>query len=309
MKFFIFEGNKINTMDDKYESLTIFEFQKKFPDDESCLKYLSELKWKDGFQCPQCGHTHYCNGKRKYDRQCTSCHRITSPTSGTLFHKVKFSILQAFYIVYYVSTNKKGITSTELSRKLGLRQKTCWLFKQKVMKAMQSSGRFKILEKAEVDETVVGGQEEKVVGRKNNKKKLVVFAIEKKGRGVSRVYGRVIQHSSAKELGAFMKQTIDSSAKIKTDKWVGYTPLKKDFENLIQVHSGKKGENFGDMHRIIMGFKGWLRGIHHKVTYLQAYIDEYCYRYNRNMMGEGIFDNLLKKMITSKPMTYKQLIT
>jgi hypothetical protein len=51
---------------------------------------------------------------------------------------VKFDLVKAFYIVYFVATNKKGITSTELSRKLELRQKTCWSFKRKVMKAMKA---------------------------------------------------------------------------------------------------------------------------------------------------------------------------
>jgi len=179
-------------MEKMFESLTIFEFQKKFPDEKSCLAYLSELKWSSGFVCPKCGNTRFCNGNKEHIRQCTKCNYLMSPTSGTLFHKVKFSLLKAFYIVYYVSTNKKGISSTELSRKLGLRQKTCWLFKQKVMQAMKSSGNNKIRGKAEVDETVVGGQEEGVVGRKNGKKKLVVFAIERKGKGVSRLYGKVI---------------------------------------------------------------------------------------------------------------------
>ena len=167
-------------MENKFKSLTIFEFQERFPDEDACYEYLIELKWGNDFICPNCSHTNYCNGKRPYDRQCTSCHRICSPTSGTLFHKLKFSVLKAFYIVYYVSTNKKGISSTELSRKLGLRQKTCWSFKQKVMKAMESSGKHKIGGKAEVDETVVGGQEEGVKGRKNGKKKLVVLPSKSK---------------------------------------------------------------------------------------------------------------------------------
>ncbi len=302
-------GEKIIEMENKFRSLTIFEFQERFPDEDSCYQYLSELKWSTGFVCPNCGHTNYCNGKRKYDRQCTSCHRITSPTSGTLFHQLKFSVLKAFYIVYYVSTSKKGISSTELSRKLGLRQKTCWKFKVKVMKAMESSGNHKINGNAEVDETVVGGQEEGVVGRKNGKKKLVVFAIERNGKGVSRMYGKVIKKSSSKELGEFMKTTIGLDAQIKTDKWRGYSPLAKDFKNLVQVDSGKKGGNFPDLHRCIMGFKGWLRGMHHQVENLQAYIDEYCYRFNRSNMKDGIFDNLLTRMVNTEPFPYKPIIT
>jgi hypothetical protein len=113
-------------------------------------------------------------GKATQSRQCTCCRYVESPTAQTLFHKVKFDLLKAFYIVYFVSTNKKGITSTELSRKLNLRQKTCWGFKRKVMKAMESSENHPIEGDVEVDETVFGGQEENTKGRKNINKKLVV---------------------------------------------------------------------------------------------------------------------------------------
>lgn len=295
-------------MEKRFKSLSIFDFQKMFPDDDACYEYLSEMKWEGGFVCPKCGHTNFCNAVRKYDKQCTSCHHISSPTSGTLFHKVKFPILKAFYIVYYVSTNRKGISSTELSRKLELRQKTCWLFKSKVMVAMKSSGKAKIKGKAEVDEFYVGGQDENARGRKAGKKKLVVFAIEKEGHGISRVYGKVIGRSNSKELGGFMRSVIEPSAQIKTDQWQGYKPLKGEFEGLEQIPSGKKGGNFPELHRAIMGFKSWLRGIHHSVEHLQAYIDEYTYRFNRNFMKEGVFENLAKRMVAAEPKSYKEII-
>ena len=66
----------------------------------------------------------------------------------------------------------------------------------------------------------------------------------------------------AKKINIFipciMKDTIESKVKIKTDKWCGYNPLKKDFENLIQLDSGEKGGNFPEIHRVIMMFKSWL---------------------------------------------------
>jgi hypothetical protein len=293
-------------MEKKYKSLTIFEFQEQFKEDKDCLSYLAAQKWREGYVCSQCGHSHYFELKKgiPYSRQCTKCRYTESPTAGTLFHKVKFSLLKAFYIVYYVSSNKKGISSTELSRKLGLRQKTCWLFKQKVMVAMRSSGNYPLQKSVEVDETTIGGQEEGTRGRKNLNKKLVVLAIERSGKGVSRMYGKVITHASAKELGTFMKSRIDKTAKIKTDAWIGYAPLKTHFTELFQIQSGKKGSNFPDMHRVIMGFKGWLRGMHHSVKHLQAYIDEYAYRLNRSSMKEGIFDNLLKRMVRAEPCPY-----
>ena len=83
-------------MEQRYTSLSIFEFQEKFPDEKSCIDYLMEFKWSNGFECPRCGHTKSCSGHKEYMRQCTKCNYLASPTSGTLFHKVKFSLLKAF---------------------------------------------------------------------------------------------------------------------------------------------------------------------------------------------------------------------
>jgi len=201
------------------------------------------------------------------------------------------------------------MASTELSRKLELRQKTCWLFKQKVMKAMQSSDQYPLDGQVEVDEFVVGQQEQEVKGRKNIKKKLVALAIEKRGKGVARIYAKKIPKASKKDLGGFMRQKIEKKAKITTDGWSAYKGLKEDFPNLKQIKSGEKGKNFSMLHRTIMGFKSWLRGIHGHAKHLQGYLDEYCYRHNRSFMKEGIFDNLLIRMVRGAPCTYKMIIT
>ena len=293
-------------MEKRFESLTLFEFQGQFPDDQSCYDHLSRLKWPEGFVCEKCGHTHYCKGKLERTRQCTKCGYQATPTSGTLFHKVKFPIVKAFYIVYFIATNKQGISSTELSRKLGLRQKTCWAFKQKVMKAMSSSRQFPMRGKVEVDETVVG-QEEGTKGRQNGNKKLVVMAIERQGKGISRMYARVIGDASNGSLRPFFQYHIAPNAEIKTDLWKGYGPLKEDFPNLEQIPSGQKGRNFPDMHRAIMMLKAWLRGTHHSVQHLQGYLDEYCYRFNRHLMKGEIFDNLIGRMVYHPPVYHKHL--
>lgn len=295
-------------MEQRYKSLSIFEFQERFPDNEACYEYLAELKWSEGFTCRKCGHDKYCKGNTEYHRKCTKCGYQESPTSNTLFHKLKFPILKAFYIVYFISTTKKGISSTELSRKLNLRQKTCWLFKQKVMRAMRSSERHPLQGDVEVDETVIGGQESGTRGRGNKKKRLAVFAIEKEGKGISRMYGREIDRSSSAEFKPFFDTHISAEAKIRTDQWTGYTPLKEDYKHLSQEPSGEKGNNFPEIHRAIMLFKSWLRGIHHSVRHTQAYIDEYTYRFNRSFMKEGIFDNLLHRMLNHEPVKYQNLV-
>ena len=113
-----------------FKGISIFEFTQKFATDEDCYKYLEELKWKDGYSCTKCRHTHYVKGKKESNRRCQNCQFDESVTSGTLFHKIKFPLLKAFHICYRVCLKKKGMSSSELSRELALRQKTCWLFSQ-----------------------------------------------------------------------------------------------------------------------------------------------------------------------------------
>lgn len=287
--------------------MSIFDFQKKFPNEEACKKYLSDLKWKEGFSCRKCSYTKYRPAKKEFSRRCNKCNWEESPTSGTLFHKVKFPILKAFYIIYYISTNKKGISTRELSRKLSLRQKTCWLFKRKVMESMKSSKNHPLDGNIEIDETFIGGKEKVKRGRSKGSKKQVVFILETKGKGISRAYGKVIANAGTKELRPFIKDHVNLEARLKTDKWRGYTPLKNEYKNLIQVESNK-GKNFNTMHRFIMNFKSWLRGIHHSVNQLQAYIDEYTYRFNRHFMNENIFQNLLLRVVKHEPRTHKSFI-
>src|SRR2546428_12326513 len=109
-----------------FKGLNIINFPEKFSTDENCYEYLANIKWENGYNCAKCGNEKYFAGKQPFARCCTRCKYDESPTAHTLFHKVKFSMKSAFYIVFLVVTGKKGISSYELERKLSLRQKTCW---------------------------------------------------------------------------------------------------------------------------------------------------------------------------------------
>ena len=184
--------NQLIVMKKKFLDMSIFQFQKRFPNDKACYAYLAKCKWPHGFKCERCSHTKCCQGKGPQYFQCTKCRYQASPTSGTMFHKTKLPLLKAFYIIYYTVTSKHGIASTELSRKLGLRQKTCWAFQQKIARAIAGGTLPQLYGKVEVDESVVGAREQGVKGRKNIKKRLIVVGLELKGKGVARMYSQVI---------------------------------------------------------------------------------------------------------------------
>ena len=292
-------------MELKLANLSIFEFQERFTSDQDCMDYLAEIKWgKEAFVCRRCKHTNACKGNRLHSKKCTRCMYQESVTAHTLFHRCRFSMLKAFWIIYYVSTTKNGISSMELSRKLNLRQKTCWLFKRKVMAAMKSSQNHPMDGEVEVDEFVIGGKEKGVKGRKSGKKRKVVIAVEKKGKGISRIYARVIEDYSKKSILPFMKDHIAKNAFIKTDGWSAYQNINQDFPK-HKSEKSENGKNFPGLHRCIMMLKTWLRGTHHSVTDLQPYLDEYCYRYNRHFLERGLFENLTIRMMAHKPTPYK----
>lgn len=153
------------------------KFHNRFKDDTDCLIYLSEIKWADGYKCKRCNNDKSGNGKNPQNRRCTKCRYDESPTTGTMFEKIKFSLLIAFHIAFKISTKKKGISSLELSSEFELRQKTCLSFKSKVQQAMKSSLNHPLTGIIHVDEFMVGGPEENKKGRSKGLKKLAVLGV------------------------------------------------------------------------------------------------------------------------------------
>ena len=283
------------------------KFNRYFQCDEVCYRYLSEIKWaiENPYKCKKCGHSKFGKGKKPYSRRCAKCNYDESPTAGTVFDKLKFSLLIAFHIVFKISTKKKGMSSLELSEEFELRQKTCWAFKWKVQQAMASSKRYPLTGEVHADEFLIGEYEEGKKGRSSaSKKRLVAIALEiLKDGDVGRAYAQVIDNASAKEFRPFFNAYISKEASVVTDVWKGYLPLKKEYPFLKQLPSNK-GTNFRQLHLHIMNIQGWLRGIHHHCTKerLQGYLDEYHYRYNRRSHMGSIFDLTIKRMIFSGPM-------
>jgi transposase-like protein len=289
-----------------FKGSNIIEFVKEFDTKEKCLAYLSSLKWRKEFCCSKCANKSWSNTAFAHIRRCNKCKHKQSATAGTLFHKCKIDLPKAFMIVFLVSTGKKGISSTELSRKLSLRQKTCYYFKRKVMQAMKSSGHIKLQGKVDVDEFFVGGYEEGKTGRSKGKKKQVVMGIQMKNKGIFRCHATQIDNGGTKQLKPFFEKHISKEAKVRTDKWRGYRPLKNEYKELKQEESNPK-QNFKLFHRQVMVVKGWLRGIHHSVRNLQPYLDEFCYRFNRCNAVERIFNNIAGRMMYHQPVKINQL--
>jgi transposase-like protein len=288
---------------ERFVGVNSIKFTLQFHKDESCYKYLADIKWDAGFICKKCGSTEYFRGVKPHSRRCLKCKYDESPTSGTMFDKCKFPLHIAFHIAFRVCTKKKGMSSLELSHEFEQRQMTCWEFKWKVQQAMESSLKYPLLGEVHVDECFIGGEETQKRGRSKGKKRLVIVALEKLPNvGVGRAYAQIIENASNTSFRPFFEAHISKEASVITDEWTGYIPLKKDYLKLKQVPSND-GKNHPDMHIHIMNLKNWLRGIHHHCSKerLQGYLDEYHFRYNRRNNMDTIFDTLMKRMVEYDP--------
>ncbi len=291
--------------------MNLLEFTKRFQTDADCASYLMEIKWKDGMKCVKCDSEEFWKGKCSNNIRCKKCGYEESPTAGTLFHKIKFPLLKAFHICYRLSVSKKGMSSWELSRELSLRQMTCWAFKRKIQQAMASSESHPLEGRVDVDELAIGGHDEGGQGRSKANKKLISLSVEIREDGkMGRAYGKVINDYSAKELEKIFDAHISKKdAKVRTDKWTGYSPLQSKWD--IEMVKSEKGKKFPELHILIMNLKSWLRGIHHKCSekHMQAYLNEFFYRFNRRKFGRTIFHGLLSRIVNCKPIYQKTFTT
>ena len=284
----------------------------KFSTHADCLDYLYASKWSKDYTCSKCGHLHYCKGRTKHYRKCKSCQYDESATSGTLFHKIKFDLSSAFEIIYWLTQSKKGMSTVEVSAHFGISQQAAWKFKKKIQLAMSQQDSRQLNGLLEVDEFVVGGKEKKAQGRSLVKKKIGLLGIEKmfnsKGKkGIRRAFCQAIDGYSSEDFRPFFENRIEKKAKIRTDKWTGYSPLKKSYK--IRMVYSKAGKNFKELHYFIMNLKGWLRGIHHKISpnHFQGYLDEFCYRFNNRYSKKPAWESLVDLMVAHNPITAKNL--
>lgn len=287
---------------DKFEGQSILNFIKELPNDEACKAYLAKVKWHDGFTCNKCQHTKGCF-KSGYHYECYKCRYVESATANTLFHKVKFGLHKAFCIAFEMSTSTKSLSSIQMGKRYDLRQGTAWYFMQKVRKSMASSKQFPLTELVHVDEFTVGGKEEGKPGRSyDSKKKKAVIAVELTPKHkIKRVYIKSIDDYSSKSLTPIFEEHISTDAKIFTDKWRAYQPLKEKY-NITQKESNG-GRNFSELHIIIQQAKSWLRTIptHVSKKHIQAYFDEFAFRINRSQSKNSIFHKTIERMVNADP--------
>jgi len=295
---------------DIFKGQNILEFSDKFKTDTNCYEYLSELKWANGYKCSKCGGLKYTVEKDgKMSRQCHKCHHIESPSSGTLFHKIKFGMRKAFLLMFEMTATTKGLSASQAAKRYSITRKTSGLFMHKVRIAMKSSETMPINTTVQVDEFVFGGKEDLKQGRSTDvkKKKLVVAVELSENKKVKRVYFDRLDDFSSNSLKNIFEKHISTDAQVYTDKWSGYKPLMSTYS--INAQQSNNGSSMKQIHIIIHQVKSWLRSVFswvHK-DHIQKYLDEYSFRINRSIYKETIFHKLASRMMEHEKTDFKAI--
>jgi transposase-like protein len=204
-----------------------------------------------------------------------------------------------FWAAYLVTTHTPGLSAVQLQRQLGLSYETAWALLHKLRVAMVNPEREALKDKVEVDETYLGGPEAGLKGgRQLWDKALVVGAVEVRGQTAGRVRLQVVPDASARSLTGFVKRTVVPGALILTDRWQAYASLRElgyRHRPRTQGAPERAGKVLPHSHRVFGNLKTWLGGTHHGVghAHLQAYLDEFAFRFNRRRTPMAAFQTLL----------------
>lgn len=296
---------------------TLSQFEARFSSEESCLDYLFQLRWPNGYLCPRCRHTKGWR-VRGVLIQCASCSYQTSMTAGTIFHRTRKPLITWFRVIWWVTSLKTGASALGMQRVLGLGSyKTAWTWLHKLRRAMVRPGRDRLSGRVEVDETYLGASEEGLRGRKTEKKALVAVAAQEDGKGMGRVRMAQIEDASADSLEAFIEQSIEPGSVVHTDGWEGYAGIeKKGYQHEVTVLARRKesaSELLPHVHHVVGLLKTWLGGTLHGAIsheHLDYYLDEFTFRFNRRTSKSRgkLFYRLVQQAVHVDPVPFKAMV-
>lgn len=330
-------------MDPRGFPTTLPEFQAVFPNNDACAKYLERMRWGEGFTCPKCGmqgEPYRFPTRSSVVLRCRICKSNTSLTAGTVMQSSHTPLSVWFWAAYLVTTQTPGQSALQFQRQLGLsRYETAFQILHKLRAGMVRPHRDRIggEHPVEVDECLVGGRT-RGEGHGVHHMAHVIGAVEVRlrrsdedrpaqrdqshegGRPLKKlVYAgrlrlRVIPERTTEQLTGFTKENVLPGSTVRTDACSGYDSLAECYfqhERLVLNHNpARANAHLPMIHLVFSNLKTWLKGTHHGAIaahHLQAYLNEYVFRFNRRFYPMTAFNSVLGLAAQSLPPTYAAL--
>jgi transposase-like protein len=301
--------------------MNIFSFTANFTDEESCRNHFKGERDKQGVVCKRCSGTDHYWLKNKWSYQCKSCKFRTSIRSGTIMESSKLPFLVWYKTMFLMTTTKKGFSSKEIQRQLGLkRYEPVWSMVHKLRRAMgEREDRYTLEGMVEMDEgyfTIEASQNKhqtQKAGRGSKTKTNVMIMAEStvledvesqtKSNQCGYFKAKVLSNHKVEGVNKTVQEHLDEKSIVFTDKSTSYV----DIADFVELHITEKSsketteETLKWVHIFITNAKRNFLGNYHKIKgkYLQLYLNEFVYKLNRRYFGEKIFDRLIIASITA----------
>lgn len=304
--------------------MNLLNFSESYPDEESCKVKFKEYRDKQGVICSKCGGTSHYWKKDKWQYECKSCKTRTTLRSGTIMHGSQLPFRYWFVAIHLLTSTKKSFSAKEIQRQLGhKRYQPIWEMMHKLRIAMgKRDSKYQLSGQMELDEgffSTITKDEEKEKplkrGRGSQKKTKVLVMAESvivkdkftktgKPRKVRYIKMQVIENLESETITSIVENNVSRTATLDTDDSTSYVKLK----NVVKEHNPKviNKESIGTalpwVHIAISNSKRVLLDMFHgiKSDFLQNYLDEFCYNFNRRYYGEALFERLLTVAVNDK---------
>lgn len=290
-----------------------------FGTEEQCHEALAAMRWPDGFRCPECGQTKHCRVKRGAQIlfQCNDCRAQTSVKAGTIMHQSKLPLTLWFRAMYLLSQSKQGISSLELSRRLGVTQTTAWLLLNKLRQTMTDrNARTKLSGCVQADDVYLGGERPGGKrGRGAEGKTPFVAAVETTNNDQAiRIILRVVAGFRKPEIAKLAEKVFTPDAIVTTDGLSCFTAIAQVglTHKVITTGSGKQAARkpaFKWVNTVLGNIKAALAGTYRSIRPKHAvrYLAEFEWRFNNRYDLADMMRRLSTQACKSPPMPYKLL--
>jgi transposase-like protein len=278
--------------------LNLLEFQSKFIDELACEQHLIQMRWPEGFVCGKCKSKNawYIQSRRTF--QCKHCDHQESITANTMFHRSRTPLKEWFLAIYLICESKKGVSGLALARHLGMKdERRAYTLKNHIQKAMAERNQGYLLEGfVEVDEAFFGGKTRgQGTGTTGKTSVLVAVSVNEQDRP-NFVRFKVIDNLQGKTIETAAQTMLAATCQVVTDGHASHSHFSGIFQEHIACTQDKpeqSKEYLPWVHILISNAKRFILGTHHSVQYLQNYLEEFAWRFNRR------FGNLFNRMIIS----------